>query len=83
MVVGLGNPGERYAATRHNMGFDVIDSIGLKFGIKVKKSKFGACFGECVVGGKKLILLKPWQFMNLSGQSVATAACIRWVRRER
>lgn len=74
MVVGLGNPGDRYLDTRHNMGFMVIDSLADVLRMDVKKSKFGGRFGSGEFAGKKLILLKPWQFMNLSGQVVATAA---------
>ena len=70
MVVGLGNPGEEYADTRHNVGFKVIDALGEKLGIDVSKGKFGAFFGlgEIQAGeDKKLILLKPLQFINRSG----------------
>jgi PTH1 family peptidyl-tRNA hydrolase len=74
MIVGLGNPGDEYADTRHNTGFMVIDSLAETVGVKVKKRKFGARFESCEFAGKKLILLKPWQFMNRSGQAVATAA---------
>ncbi|MGB2865791.1 MAG: aminoacyl-tRNA hydrolase [Sedimentisphaerales bacterium] len=74
MIVGLGNPGDEYADTRHNTGFKVIDSLAETVGIKVKKRKFGARFESSEFAGKKLILLKPWQFMNRSGQAVATAA---------
>ena len=74
MVVGLGNPGVEYKDTRHNMGFKVIDSLAAALGIDVKSRKFGARFGMGEWAGKKLILLKPWQFMNRSGQAVATAA---------
>jgi len=74
MIVGLGNPGDEYADTRHNTGFKVIDSLAETVGIKVKKRKFGARFESVEFADKKLILLKPWQFMNRSGQAVATAA---------
>jgi PTH1 family peptidyl-tRNA hydrolase len=74
MVVGLGNPSVEYKDTRHNMGFKVIDSLAAALGIDVKSRKFGARFGTGEWVGKKLILLKPWQFMNRSGQAVATAA---------
>jgi PTH1 family peptidyl-tRNA hydrolase len=74
MVVGLGNPGDRYVDTRHNMGFMVVDLLADVLKIEVKKSKFGARFGLGEFAEKKLILLKPWQFMNRSGQAVATAA---------
>ena len=73
MVVGLGNPGEEYADTRHNIGFRVIDSLADALRIKVKKRKFGARMGAGEIADNKLILLKPWQFMNCSGQAVATA----------
>src|SRR4030042_4297873 len=74
MVVGLGNPGDKYIDTRHNTGFKVIDSLAQELGIDVKKRKFGSRFGVGEFADKKLILLKPWQFMNRSGQAVATAA---------
>ena len=73
MVVGLGNPGDEYVDTRHNAGFRAIDSLAEALRIDVKKKKFGACFGEGEFADKKLILLKPIQFMNRSGQVVATA----------
>lgn len=73
MIVGLGNPGDEYADTRHNTGFKVIDLLAETVGIKVRKRKFSARFESCEFADKKLILLKPWQFMNRSGQAVATA----------
>jgi len=73
MVVGLGNPGLRYANTRHNAGFKAIDSLAEALSVEVRKKKFGGAFGEGVYKDKKLILLKPEQFMNRSGQVVATA----------
>ncbi len=74
MVVGLGNPGDRYVGTRHNMGFMVVDLLAESLQLEVRKRKFGARFGTGEFADKKLILLKPWQFMNRSGQAVATAA---------
>jgi len=90
MVVGLGNPGDEYVDTRHNLGFKVIDLLAEALALTVKKRKFGARFGQAEFADKKpgprastelsrmsftgtLILLKPWQFMNRSGQAVATA----------
>ena len=73
MVVGLGNPGLKYKHTRHNIGFDVIDRLAERFRVDVRQKKFGARFGTVDLDEKKLILLKPWQYMNLSGQAVATA----------
>jgi PTH1 family peptidyl-tRNA hydrolase len=73
MIVGLGNPGAEYADTRHNIGFKVIDALASMLSTDVKKRKFGARFGQTEFEGKKLILLKPWTFMNRSGRAVATA----------
>jgi len=74
MVVGLGNPGDDYVDTRHNVGFRAIDSLAEALSIEVRKKRFGAVFGQGRCGSAgKLILLKPWQFMNRSGQVVATA----------
>lgn len=74
LVVGLGNPGKEYAGTRHNVGFRIIDLLSETLSIPVKKKKFGAILGADSFRGKKLILLKPWEFMNRSGWSVAKAA---------
>jgi len=73
IVVGLGNPGDEYIDTRHNTGFKVVDSLAEALVIEVRKRKFSARFGSGEFADKKLILLKPWQFMNRSGQAVATA----------
>ena len=73
IVVGLGNPGDEYVNTRHNLGFKVIDSLAKSVNIEVKQRKFSARFGSGEFSDNKLILLKPWQFMNRSGQAVATA----------
>src|SRR4030042_1719148 len=73
MVVGLGNPGKEYVDTRHNVGFRVIDSLAEALKIDVRKKKFSACLGSGEFADKKVILLKPMQFMNCSGQAVATA----------
>lgn len=74
MVVGLGNPGKEYVDTRHNIGFRVIDSLAEALKIDVKRKKFSACLGTGEFADKKVILLKPMQFMNCSGQAVAAAA---------
>ena len=73
MIVGLGNPGDEYVDTRHNAGFRAVDSLAESLNIKVKKRKFGARSGEGGFVDEKLVLLKPWRFMNRSGQPVATA----------
>ena len=73
MIVGLGNPGPEYAETRHNLGFKVIETLEDAFGIEVKQRKFAARIGEGLQAGDTVILMKPWKFMNRSGESVATA----------
>ena len=73
MVVGLGNPGDEYVDTRHNAGFGVIDLLAEALKINVRKKKFGARFGQGEFADRKLILLKPWRFMNRSGEVVVTA----------
>lgn len=70
IIAGLGNPGKNYAGTRHNIGFDTLDVIASKNNIKFNKTKFRADFGEGIIGGEKVILVKPQTFMNLSGESI-------------
>ena len=73
LFVGLGNPGEKYRNTRHNIGFMALDRISDKAGVASWKDKFQAQINEVRLGGKKVFLLKPQTFMNLSGQSVCEA----------
>ena len=73
LIVGLGNPGRQYENTRHNAGFIPVDAIAEKTGARVDRIKFKGLCGECMLGGKKVLLLKPSTFMNLSGQSVQEA----------
>ena len=70
LIVGLGNPGKQYEATRHNVGFITIDEIAKELDIKVDKLKFKSLIGEGRIGSEKIILAKPQTFMNLSGQAV-------------
>lgn len=70
LIVGLGNPEEEYSKTRHNMGFNVINKIADKYGIEVNKKKFDALYGDGVIEGEKVILLKPQTYMNLSGRAI-------------
>ena len=70
LIIGLGNPEEEYARTRHNMGFDTINKISEKYNIKVNKSKFNSLYGTGTIEGEKVILLKPQTYMNLSGEAV-------------
>lgn len=70
LIVGLGNPEKEYANTRHNMGFDTINEIARKNNIEINKNKFKGLYGTGIVQNKKVILLKPQTYMNLSGESV-------------
>ena len=70
LIVGLGNPGKEYERTRHNAGFRALDILADKLGCKVDKLKFQGLYGQCTYQGKKLYLLKPQTYMNLSGRSV-------------
>ena len=70
VIVGLGNPKREYENTRHNIGFDVIDALADKYGISVKEVKHKAVTGKGIIEGKRVILVKPLTFMNLSGESV-------------
>lgn len=74
IIVGLGNPGREYAATRHNVGFMVIDELADELGITIDKKKFNAHYGEGRFGSEKLLLVKPQTYMNLSGEAVGTMA---------
>lgn len=70
IIVGLGNPGKKYEGTRHNVGFDCIDYLSQKHQIPVTKVKHKGLIGEGLIGGEKVILVKPQTFMNLSGETV-------------
>ncbi len=70
LIVGLGNPGKDYARTRHNCGFRALDILAEKLHCKVDKGKFQGLYGQTSFDGKKLFLLKPQTYMNLSGRSV-------------
>ena len=70
LIVGLGNPGREYEKTRHNCGFRALDKLSQQLGCKVDKLKFQGLYARTSYGGKKLFLLKPQTYMNLSGQSV-------------
>ena len=70
MIVGLGNPGAEYAKTRHNIGFRCLDILAETLGCSVDKGKFQGLYGQTTYRGKKVYLLKPLTYMNLSGRSV-------------
>lgn len=75
LIVGLGNPGAKYANTRHNVGWMALEAFASKHGVAIGKSGFQGVYGEMRWGpmAEKVILLKPMTFMNLSGRSVAPA----------
>lgn len=74
LIAGLGNPGRQYDHTRHNVGFDTIDIISKQYNIALNREKFKGIYGEGIIAGEKVILLKPTTFMNLSGESLREIA---------
>ncbi len=74
LVVGLGNPGRQYDATRHNVGFRAVELVARAAGSKIDRAKFQALTGTCDLGGCKVLLIKPQTFMNSSGVAVQQAA---------
>lgn len=74
MIVGLGNPGEKYESTRHNIGFIMIDHIAEKLGVRINKLKFRALYVQTKIGAAKVLLVKPQTYMNLSGDAVGEAS---------
>ena len=74
LIVGLGNPGEKYEDTRHNVGFQVIDELAERQGRPVQRLKFKALTGLLTIGGEKALVMKPVTYMNLSGEAVRPAA---------
>lgn len=70
VVIGLGNPGREYEATRHNVGFDTIELLARRNNINVNKIKFKSVLGEGQIGKEKVILMKPQTYMNNSGMAV-------------
>lgn len=74
IVVGLGNPGDNYARTRHNAGFRAVDRLAAMLNVKIDRAKFRGLTAQSVWQGQKLLLVKPQTFMNESGLSVMDAA---------
>lgn len=74
IIAGLGNPGSKYAHTRHNAGFEAVDRLADRYRIDISTKKFQALCGSGVIEGQKVLLLKPQTYMNLSGESLR-AAC--------
>jgi PTH1 family peptidyl-tRNA hydrolase len=71
MVVGLGNPGERYEGTRHNVGFSVLDSLASSLDVRIGREECRSLIGRTRIGDSVVELVKPMTFMNLSGEAVA------------
>lgn len=69
-IVGLGNPGNQYAGTRHNIGFMVVDRIATRYRAPAPKSRFKSLVSEVTIGNEKVVLLKPQTYMNASGDAV-------------
>ncbi len=70
VIIGLGNPEKDYENTRHNMGFNAINKLARSYEIEITRNKFKGLYGTGTIEGKKVILLKPQTYMNLSGESV-------------
>lgn len=70
LLVGLGNPGKKYAGTRHNVGFRVVDLVAERLNIGIEKNKFSSLFEMVKIGEYDVCIVKPQTFMNLSGQAV-------------
>lgn len=70
LIVGLGNPGSQYEATRHNVGFDVVDRLAQEVGVKLTEQKFRADYTVWHCDSEKVLLVKPYTFMNLSGEAL-------------
>lgn len=73
IVVGLGNPGKEYVHTRHNAGFIAVDKLAEKYNCSITKIKYKALIADCTIAGKRVLLMKPQTFMNLSGEAVTQA----------
>ncbi len=74
LLVGLGNPGAKYASTRHNMGFLAVDKLADLEGFRFSRLRFKAWTASAVLGGEKVLVIKPQTYMNLSGEAVGQAA---------
>lgn len=74
LLAGLGNPGEQYSRTRHNIGFDVVDALASRAGCRVNKEKFGAAYAGTRMGRQDILLVKPLSYMNRSGVPIQKLA---------
>ena len=73
LVVFLGNPGLKYAGTRHNAGFMTGDALAKSLGVRIDRARFKALVGECTIGDQRVLLMKPQTYMNLSGDAAIQA----------
>jgi len=78
LIFGLGNPGEKYSETRHNVGYFAIDILAKRMRVKIKKHKFDSLYGEFSYKNEKHFLIKPLSYMNKSGEVVA-----KWKRKKK
>ena len=69
-IIGLGNPGMKYAGTRHNIGFDAVTAIADKYNLSINNKKFKGVYADGHIAGEKVLLVQPQTFMNLSGECV-------------
>lgn len=83
IIAGLGNPGEQYTKTRHNVGFVAIDYIAEKLGVRIDRAKFHALTAEAKMGDTRVLLMKPQTYMNNSGVSIGEAAAFYKIPPER
>lgn len=74
LIVGLGNPGDKYEETRHNVGFMVADELGERGKFSIQKAKYHALTNTATIGGQGALVMKPTTYMNLSGEAVGEAA---------
>lgn len=74
MIVGLGNPGSKYEGTRHNTGFETLDILADRYGIRVNTNRQKGLIGSGRIGEEKVLLVKPLTYMNLSGECVRPVA---------
>ena len=73
VVAGLGNPGARYARTRHNVGFRAVETLAARLGVRLDRAKHDALIAETNCGGERVLLMQPQTYMNKSGVSLAKA----------
>ena len=83
ILVFLGNPGAKYAGSRHNVGFMTADVLEKRLGLRIDRLRFKALTAQATLGGEKVLLMKPQTYMNLSGEAVQPAAAFYKVPPER